>query len=193
MNIYQKLKELNASKRKYRLFSCNCVYSIWDRLEDERSKKAVEIAELFADGKATKEELIQARNAASAASASYAAFDFDSYAAYAAAYAASYAAYAAASASASYAAYASYASYAAYGEFLLEEMFHKEEFTKWKNNNITQIAENIYENKQYELMPILADALEDSGCNNENILLHCRGENKHVRGCWVLDGVLGKQ
>lgn len=36
-------------------------------------------------------------------------------------------------------------------------------------------------------MPILADLLKDNGCNNSTILLHCRGENKHVRGCWVLD------
>ena len=37
-------------------------------------------------------------------------------------------------------------------------------------------------------MPILADALQDAGCDNEDMLNHCRDVNQpHVRGCWVLD------
>ena len=41
-------------------------------------------------------------------------------------------------------------------------------------------------------MPILADALQDAGCDNEDILSHCRSEGPHVRGCWVVDLILGK-
>jgi len=41
-------------------------------------------------------------------------------------------------------------------------------------------------------MPILADALQDAGCNNDDILDHCRGSGQHVRGCWVIDLLLGK-
>ena len=41
-------------------------------------------------------------------------------------------------------------------------------------------------------MPILADALQDAECENGGILCHCRGEGPHVRGCWVVDLVLGK-
>jgi hypothetical protein len=41
-------------------------------------------------------------------------------------------------------------------------------------------------------MPILADALEEAGCDHEGILLHCREPGTHVRGCWVVDLVLGK-
>jgi len=41
-------------------------------------------------------------------------------------------------------------------------------------------------------MPILADALQDAGCDNAGILNHCRGNGPHVRGCWVVDLVLGK-
>jgi hypothetical protein len=42
-------------------------------------------------------------------------------------------------------------------------------------------------------MPILADALQDAGCDNEDILNHCRDPKQvHVRGCWVVDLVLGK-
>ena len=42
-------------------------------------------------------------------------------------------------------------------------------------------------------MPILADALQDAGCDNEDILSHCRGEGPHVRGCWVLDLLFDKK
>ena len=41
-------------------------------------------------------------------------------------------------------------------------------------------------------MPILADALEDAGCDNEHLLGHCRGPGPHVRGCWVVDLVLAR-
>ena len=41
-------------------------------------------------------------------------------------------------------------------------------------------------------MPILADALQDAGCTNEDVLTHCRGDGPHVRGCWVVDLLLGK-
>jgi hypothetical protein len=42
------------------------------------------------------------------------------------------------------------------------------------------------------LLPILADALEEAGCTDPEILGHCRGEEEHVRGCWVVDLILDK-
>ena len=39
---------------------------------------------------------------------------------------------------------------------------------------------------------ILADALEDAGCDNADLLDHCRRPGEHVRGCWVVDALLGK-
>ncbi len=41
-------------------------------------------------------------------------------------------------------------------------------------------------------MPILADALMDAGCDNDEIIKYCRSEGQHVRGCWVVDLLLGK-
>jgi hypothetical protein len=41
-------------------------------------------------------------------------------------------------------------------------------------------------------MPILGDALEDAHCNDADILDHCRERAEHVRGCWVVDSILGK-
>jgi hypothetical protein len=51
----------------------------------------------------------------------------------------------------------------------------------------------MYESRDFTAMPILADALQDAGCDNEQILGHCRGPGLHMRGCWVVDLVLGKQ
>jgi hypothetical protein len=50
----------------------------------------------------------------------------------------------------------------------------------------------MYEGRDFGPMPILADALQDAGCEDVSILGHCRGPGPHVRGCWVVDMVLGK-
>ena len=55
------------------------------------------------------------------------------------------------------------------------------------------MAEAIYEERTFEQLPILTDALEDAGCNNSDILNHCRQPGVHVRGCWVVDLLLGKE
>ena len=56
------------------------------------------------------------------------------------------------------------------------------------------IADGIYRDRAYDRMPILADALEEAGCANPVVLLHCRDVNQvHVRGCWVVDLILGKE
>ncbi|WP_162271540.1 hypothetical protein [Gemmata sp. SH-PL17] len=55
------------------------------------------------------------------------------------------------------------------------------------------LAGQMYESRDFDAMPILADALQDAGCADENILSHCRGPGPHVRGCWVVDLVLEKE
>jgi hypothetical protein len=55
------------------------------------------------------------------------------------------------------------------------------------------LARAMYESRDFSAMPILADALQDAGCDSEDILSHCRGGGPHVRGCWVVDLVLGKE
>jgi hypothetical protein len=42
-------------------------------------------------------------------------------------------------------------------------------------------------------LPILADALEDAGCTEAAVLAHCRGGGEHVRGCWAVDLLTGRQ
>lgn len=63
----------------------------------------------------------------------------------------------------------------------------------WNDGTVPRMAQSIYEERAFDRMPILADALEEAGCDNEAILQHCRGGGPHVRGCWVLDLLLGKE
>ena len=57
---------------------------------------------------------------------------------------------------------------------------------------VKHIAEQIAATGNFADMPILADALEDAGCCDEELLRHCREERTHIRGCWALDAVLGR-
>lgn len=62
----------------------------------------------------------------------------------------------------------------------------------WNNATVPRLAEAIYTDRVFDRMPILADALEDAGCHDAEILAHCRGPGPHVQGCWVVDLLLGK-
>ena len=64
----------------------------------------------------------------------------------------------------------------------------------WLTDTAVSLARGMYESRDFSAMPILADALQDAGCDNADILTHCRDANQpHVRGCWVVDLVLGKE
>jgi len=63
----------------------------------------------------------------------------------------------------------------------------------WRSATVVSLSQAIYDERVFDRMPILADALEDAGCNNADVLNHCRQPGEHVRGCWVVDLVLGKE
>ena len=62
----------------------------------------------------------------------------------------------------------------------------------WLTSDVVALARGMYESRDFSAMPILADALQDAGCDNPDVLDHCRGAGPHVRGCWVVDLLLGK-
>jgi hypothetical protein len=71
---------------------------------------------------------------------------------------------------------------------------------RWVTPTAASLAQAVYDdwllpagNLDSARLPILADALEDAGCTERTILDHCRGPGPHVRGCWVVDLILGKQ
>ncbi len=63
----------------------------------------------------------------------------------------------------------------------------------WLTSTVRMLAEGIYEDRAFDRLPILADTLQDAGCDNEDVLTHCHSEGPHVRGCWVVDLLLGKE
>ncbi|HEY7428094.1 MAG TPA: hypothetical protein VH682_27925 [Gemmataceae bacterium] len=62
----------------------------------------------------------------------------------------------------------------------------------WNDSTVVKLAQGIYEAHDFADMPILADALEEAGCADADILNHCRQPSEHVRDCWVIDLLLGK-
>jgi hypothetical protein len=62
----------------------------------------------------------------------------------------------------------------------------------WDGGTIPKLAAAVYDERAFDRLPVLADALEDAGCTDADILGHCRGGGEHVRGCWAVDLVLGK-
>ncbi len=63
----------------------------------------------------------------------------------------------------------------------------------WNDGCVRKLAQAIYDEREFGRMPLLADALEEAGCEDAAILSHCRGSGPHVRGCFVLDLLLGKE
>ncbi len=63
---------------------------------------------------------------------------------------------------------------------------------EWRTEAVVSLARGMYESRDFTVMSVLADALEDAGCADDDILPHCRGPGPHVRGCWVVDAALGK-
>ena len=60
------------------------------------------------------------------------------------------------------------------------------------DRQVLNLTQTIYQTRAFDRMPILADALEESGCLSNEVLKHCREGVPHVRGCWVLDLILKK-
>jgi hypothetical protein len=207
------------SDRKLRLFAVCCCRRIW-RLIPEGAKEAVEVAERYADGLATADELAAAHTRAEAVLADIdeASGDPD-HACGSAGIAASFSAvedeyrdvYASgvpceASHAAAFAAGpmggAAWLSACAAEDSaqceLLRDVFGNPfrlvaadpSWLSWSGGNVGKLCRRIYDHKQFDLLSVLADALEAAGCANAEILTHCRRPDEHVRGCWVIDLLL---
>jgi hypothetical protein len=64
---------------------------------------------------------------------------------------------------------------------------------RWRSADVVGLARGIYDERAFDRMPLLADALMDAECDDEQVIGHCRSEGPHIRGCSVVDLVLGKE
>ncbi len=64
---------------------------------------------------------------------------------------------------------------------------------RWRTETVVALATGIEAERAFDRMPILADAIEEAGCDDEAVLRHCRGPEPHARGCWVIDLILNRE
>jgi hypothetical protein len=218
-----------SGRRRLRLYACACCRRVWHLLA-EAGRAAVEVAERFADDRASLEELRQASAAARQAGHAFyrgvpakglEALPPDAQKAEAlrgARLSAHFAAYyasghsitsqggrAAVSARAAEARAAedpraAAAAHALYQCELLRDLFGnpfrpvsaEPAWLRWNGGTVVKVARALYDGRDFERLPVLADALEDSGCAEEALLGHLRGPGPHARGCWALDLLRGE-
>jgi hypothetical protein len=63
----------------------------------------------------------------------------------------------------------------------------------WHSGLLVSMAQKMYDSRDFTDMPVLADALDEAGCQDQDILSHCRSGGEHVRGCWLVDLLLDKK
>jgi hypothetical protein len=190
-----------AGRRKLRLFAAGCCRAVWHLLPEQCLRSAVDVAERFADGSASQNELTGARtrvervgfadrevgdvfawNAATCALESCEANAFH------------------AAAGMTERSPSPFGKGAVAERFLCDLLhcvfgnpFQKAAFPKkWRSETVTALATGIYEEWAFDRLPILADALEEAGCDDPAMLAHLRSDGPHCRGCWMVDLALGK-
>ena len=215
--VLDSLRE-KASRRKLRLFASGCCRErLWPLLTDKRSRQAVEVAERYADGAADWPALRAAHAAACAAGEAIRrthvprpAADFSVTVAANAAQAAAMTAH---RQSGARGVAGLVFSTVYYGVGLNDEARRDAERAAhlelvrcvfgdtlrpvafdpaWRTPAAVALARTAYEERRFQELPLLADALEEAGCTDEAILEHCCNPGPHIRGCWAVDLVLGK-
>jgi hypothetical protein len=188
-----------VSRRKVRLFACACCRRLWDQLTDE-SRTLLLLGEKHADKKANPSALPTSRGELTffddfLSAVRMAAYRHDSLEVMINAVTAARSARAKASEEKGLD--RAYRHEAAAQIELLRDIFgnpfHPVSFSpEWRTGTAVALAKQMYDSRDFGAMPILADALQDAGCDDEQILSHCRGPGPHARGCWVVDLVLGR-
>jgi hypothetical protein len=214
--------------RKPRLFKCACCYILWPLLIDPRSREGVSVAERYADGLATADEVERAVSGAKQAASDIPRRSWGRKVTPALHRARKAAAERACEVAGFWA--------AGLARWILNPTDHPTEChgmvppapaqlpvpgggedalyrwlahlvrdvfgnpfrpvavdPRWRTETVLALAQGAYADRAFDRLPILADALQDAGCDNADVLDHCRGPGPHVRGCWVVDLILGKE
>jgi hypothetical protein len=202
--LYRYVERRIPNDRKCRLFAVHCCRRIWDRLPDERCRGALAICERYLEGAAGPTELAAAYSAANEAFVEY--DDRNGWETAASAIAAACDARDVplmAGQAAREAALLVWPRPQRQAEYRWQCRVLRDIFGNpfrpatvdpaWLTSDVLALAQGIYAERAFDRMPILADALQDAGCDSDDILNHCRGTSlTHVRGCWVIDLLTGR-
>jgi hypothetical protein len=202
-----------VSDRKLRLFAVACCRRIWHLLTDERSRRLIEASEAYADQRIRFLEVGDAYRLHDAAERGY---EFPALF-FAACYAADCGIRAAISTAHEVADAAGFsvstgidddetvaANHAVFShaERVAQTTILRDVCNPFRpvtigplrlTPTVVTLAQSIYQERSFDSLPILAGALEEAGCTDADILGHCRQPGQHVRGCWAVDLLLGKE
>jgi hypothetical protein len=206
------LKRRRVRARRLRLFSAACCRPHWSSLTDRRSRDAIEVLEKYADGPGRKADLDALKGAFQSAKDAAAGTTVDSRPYYVANAVVRAVEPSDASWTARWTAdfwltaagmigQAERRKEAATQVALLRDIFDNPfrrvalnpTWLAWSDGTIPKLAQAIYDDRAFDRMPVLADALEEAGCANADLLQHCRRPGPHVRGCWVVDRLLARE
>jgi hypothetical protein len=156
-----------TSRRKIELYTSGCYRAVWHLLTDERFRHQMEMRDRYFDGLATEAELDSAIKAGAEVSHQACLDAWDSVG-------------------------------PQRQVQILHDLFGNpfrpvKIDPAWLTPKVVNLAQEIYDHRAFDRLPALADALAAATCTNAEILAHCRALGPHVRGCWVLDLVLGKE
>lgn len=201
------------SDRKMRLFACACCRAVWPLLTDPRSRRAVEVAEKYADGEANRGELVTAHKFAADAFKG-AGPQRGSFEAELAMRCCAHISFLTENAglprwfgvSTKHAPAQAALLRCVVGNPFRPVTLPREpvdtglgvqfggmhERCPWLTPDVLALAGAGYEGRDFSGLGALADALEDAGCTDADLLGHLRGPGPHALGCWCVDLILGK-
>jgi hypothetical protein len=209
-----------ASRRKYRLFAVACCRRVSHPMLGARNRTAIEVAELHAEGAVAKEVLVDAHEAAEAEWDRSGTVDGiwrgpvgDNPVRWATTPEGYYSPCYHSSNAEEEAALGASDCAAGLNEEYSDELYKLERARQvpllrdlmgnpfrpaavdpgWLTPTVVQFAQAVYDDRAFERLPVLADALEEAGCDAPDILGHLRGPGPHVRGCWCVDLLTGRQ
>ena len=187
--------------RTPRLLACAACRLEWDKLSDPRSREAIEVAERYCDGEATRKSLAEAHRAATVAYR-------EARARRTSAHIPSWAVSKATRPNNPMGAMLETLCAISGGEdnpwcgelaVMIRDAFGPRLYRQvafdpcWRTSTVMNVASTIYEERAFQCLPILADALMDANCSASELIDHLQANGPHIRGCWVLDLVLNKE
>jgi hypothetical protein len=205
VELDQMLRRLSShvdDPRKWRLFACGCCRQVWFLLNARSNQRAVEMVEKLADGQASSREVFAASytsQPSSLAARAWAAEAVATLTAWNTSDTVLLVAHHAARALRDADHHIDWTAARQRQAALFLDIFGKVNEPmvfdpRWLSRNdatVPKMAETIYQGHRFVDMPVLADALEEAGCDRGDILDHCRQHPEHARGCWLLDAIRG--